>query len=364
MNEKLLDKVMILIPSYDPDEQMVLYVKKLIREGFKNIVIVDDGSKQDTQKYFDEVRELKEVVLLRHAVNQGKGRALKTGMHYFLNTYPKGEMAGIVTADADGQHGVMDTVKVAKCLVETNGFILGTRNFDESNVPFKSRSGNKITTCVFALFYGKKIRDTQTGLRGIPYEFVSECLKMQGERFEYEIVMLIEAVRQKLVIIEEDIETIYIDSNRATHFHAIKDSARIYKIILETFFAFAISGILSFVIDIGLFALLTKVVFSFLDITMSVFLGTLLARVVSSLFNYTMNRNTVFKGGTKNSIFKYYVLCVCQLLCSWGLVVLVFNQIHFDTTIIKCVVDVVLFFISYQIQRLWVFKKMSQQKNV
>lgn len=209
---------------------------------------------------------------------------------------------------------------------------------------------------VFHALYGKRIADTQTGLRGIPYTFLPMCLMLPGERFEYEILMLIEAVREKRAIIEEPIETIYIDSNRATHFQAVRDSARIYRVIFRTFFQYTMSGIASFLIDIGLFALFTKVLFRAFPVPDAVFGGTLLARVISSLFNYTVNQS-IFSGNRfrKITLLRYYSLCVIQMLCSWLLVTAVFRQLQWDTTLIKCLVDLLLFFISFQVQRLWVF---------
>ena len=360
MQSNGLNKVTVLIPSLDPDEQLVHYVEGLIQGGITEIIIVDDGSSEESQRYFDIVRNMAGVTVLHHAINQGKGRALKTGFHYFLNTYRKSEMAGIITADADGQHCVEDTVKVAECLKNNaESLVLGTRNFKEENVPFKSRYGNQITTAVFSILYGKKIHDTQTGLRGIPYSFVSSCLKMEGERFDFEIVMLIQAVRQKRNLIEVPIQTIYINSNRATHFRAVVDSAKIYGIIFKLFFKFALSGILSFAIDIGLFTLFTKIIFSNLETALSVFWGTLLARICSSFFNFNVNRTLVFdnKQSFKMTVIKYYFLCAVQILCSWLLVVFFYERIHMDTTLIKLIVDIMLFFISFQIQRVWVYKE-------
>ena len=351
----LLSKVVVLIPSLEPDEMMVRYVNQLHEVGFEKIVLVNDGSDSSYDSLFAEVAD--KVSVLKHAVNQGKGRALKTGFHYILNTYSEEEIAGVVTADADGQHSVEDTVKVSLRLVEEGSFVLGTRNFNEPQVPFKSRNGNKITTQVFKLLYGKLINDTQTGLRGIPYSYIKDCLKLPGERFEYEIHMLIDAIQKKLQISEVLIQTIYYDSNRATHFSAVKDSIRIYKVIFTNFLQFSISGILSFLIDIIIFSILTKCILVNLDVTISVLIGTVVARVISSICNYSMNRQ-IFRneGAVKHSIIRYYTLCVAQLLVSWGLVVCVFNQVQWDTTVIKIIVDMVLFFISYQIQKNWVFR--------
>ena len=356
LNENLLSKVVVLIPSLEPDEMMVRYIGELKSAGFEKIVLINDGSSKQFDEFFLSVAD--KVILLKHAVNQGKGRALKTGFHYILNTYSEQEIVGVVTADADGQHSVEDTVKVALQLIRDGSFVLGTRDFNEPQVPFKSRNGNKITTIVFKLLYGKLINDTQTGLRGIPYKYLAECLKLPGERFEYEIHMLIDAVQKELPITEVLIKTIYFDSNRATHFSAVKDSVKIYKIIFSNFLKFSVSGFLSFVIDIVMFAFLTKCILGNLRIAVATFMGTIGARTISSLCNYYLNRQ-IFKNKDciRSSIIRYYVLCVVQLLVSWALVVCVFNRIHWDTTVIKIFVDTILFFISYQIQQRWVFKR-------
>lgn len=352
-----IDNVVALIPSLDPDNHLPEYIGRLIGAGFSKIVIVDDGSSKAHGSIFDELNLLPEVTVLHHEVNRGKGRALKTGFEYILKTYSETDIAGIITADADGQHSAEDTFKCAEKLSKTGCFILGTRDFSQSNVPGRSRFGNTTTTIVFKLLFGALIKDTQTGLRGIPYDFLSTCIQLEGERFDYEIKMLIEIVREKRSIIQEPIETIYFESNRASHFKAIKDSWRIYRIILRDFFAFSLSGIASSIIDISLFAVLTKVVFKALPIELATGLGTVSARAISSVCNYLFNRNAVFKqeGKKGKSLIKYYTLCVCQMLASWLLVVLVYNGINGDTTIIKLFVDVFLFFISFRIQKGWVF---------
>lgn len=350
----------ILIPSLDPYEKTVELISELISVGIEKIIVVNDGSKKDSQQYFDKIGKNPECIILNHAVNLGKGRAIKTGLNYFLNTFSREEMSGIVTADADGQHSAEDIVKVAFRLThEKESLILGTRDFNEEIVPFKSKNGNKITTAVFRLLYSKKINDTQTGLRGIPYEFTKTCLKLPGERFEYEINMLIKAVQEKINIVEEKIQTIYFNSNRATHFDTVKDSARIYRILFGCFFRFSFIGLTSYLFDIGLFALFSKLFFFNLNAASCIFLATVIARIFSSLFNFVSNKCAVFRNKCKfgKTIVKYYVLCVLQALTSWILVTAIFGKIGIDTTIIKSIVDLLLFFISFQIQRRWVFAK-------
>ena len=214
------------------------------------MIVVDDGSRQECQHIFEDLSEQSGCVVLHHEINQGKGRVLKTAFSHYLKSYP--EYWGVVTADADGQHLPTDIYRTAQAILIAsvhectplgshvgNTMALGTRNFDEEQVPFKSRNGNKITTRAFKLLFGKWINDTQTGLRAISNGFIPMCLEIKGERFEYEINVPICAVKQRLDIIEVPIETVYFDNNRETHFHPIKDSARIYLIMLASFFVSA-----------------------------------------------------------------------------------------------------------------------------
>lgn len=353
----MLSDVVLLIPSLDPDEKMPQYVNELIEAGVEKIIVVDDGSKKENHHFFDEIKDKKEVILLRHMVNQGKGRALKTGFNYVLEKMP--EVKGVVTADADGQHATDDTISCAKRMLETNSVVFGTRNFNEEIVPFKSRNGNKITTIVFKILYGKLVNDTQTGLRALPIDFIPTCMSLTGERFEYEIAMLIKIVKENREIVEEPIKTIYFESNRATHFDTFKDSYRIYKIMLGTFLKFIVSSLLSFIIDWGIYTILINYVFNGLFYKTGIFYATAIARLVSSMFNFFANKISVFNSNesTKTTMIKYYVLVVFQMLASWLLVSLLFNKLNINSSILKPFVDAVLFIISYQIQNKWVFKE-------
>lgn len=352
-----LDEIVLLIPSYVPDDKMPQYVKDLVKSGVKHIVVVDDGSSEDTQKYFDEIKNIKEVTLLVHETNKGKGRALKTGFEYIKEHMQFAK--GVVTADADGQHAVDDTIACAKRLYETNNVVFGTRNFNEEIVPFKSRNGNKITTIVFKLLYGVWVNDTQTGLRGIPYSYLGTCLSLEGERYDYEIAMLIRIVMDKRSIEEVTIKTIYFDSNRGSHFNAFKDSFKIYKVMFKTFISFVISGLLSSAIDLAIYTILASFVFSSIPYQKGIFFSTIIARVVSSIFNYCMNKNKVFNSSENVpfSIIKYYSLAFVQMWCSSLLVSTLYGLLRVNSSIIKIFVDLILFFISYQIQRLFVFKE-------
>ncbi|MDO4940331.1 MAG: bifunctional glycosyltransferase family 2/GtrA family protein [Erysipelotrichaceae bacterium] len=353
--KKQINNLVFLIPSLDPDEKLVEYVENLIENGAKHILIIDDGSKEETRIHFKKLVKHDEVILLRHVVNQGKGRALKTGFNYVLENMPK--IKGVVTGDADGQHSVEDTIACGRKMLETNDIVFGTRDFNHPNVPFKSRNGNKITTFVFKLMYDVTVKDTQTGLRALPRDFLEKCMALPGERYEYEMIMLIKAVGDERKIIEEPISTIYYGSNSGTHFNAIKDSYTIYKVMLAGFLRFALSSLATYVIDVLLYSFLINNVFYAISHTASIFFSTFIARVVSSLTNYNLNKATVFTSSNKDSIKRYYILAFCQMLASWLLVTLLYSLIGLSTTILKIIVDFTLFLVSYRIQKKWVFNK-------
>lgn len=359
MNKKNVTDITIIIPSLNPDEKLKGTIDGICNKGFKNIIVVDDGSDSEHKAPFAYAKE-KGCTVLVHEVNKGKGRALKTAFEYCL-TLP--ECVGVITVDGDGQHAPEDIYNCGKemLLHHNERVILGCRDFSEENVPFKSRYGNNITKFAFLVLCGIKISDTQTGLRAIPAKFLQAMLEYKGERFEYETNMLLEMKSQGIPFSEVKIATIYLDENASTHFNPWKDSIKIYKII----FKYSLSSGASAVIDLLLFYVALHVFeLSGMDATWNteliVVFATVVARVISSLFNYFVNRKVVFKSASKNSFWKYYALCIVQMAASAALVAglsALFAVGKVGKTVIKLIVDTCLFFASFGIQREWVFKK-------
>lgn len=348
----------LLIPALNPDDSFITYVRELRCAGFSRIVAVDDGSREDLKYIFATLRDEYGCELITHPVNLGKGRALKDGFLYINEKYGEyDDYRGIITADSDGQHTVADVIKLNNLLdgADTPTLFLGSRDFDLDIVPQKSKKGNKITSRVFKLLYGKHIGDTQTGLRAISRGLVDEYAHLDGDRFEYEMNMLIYATRAKHNIVEEPIETVYINNNSETHFRPFVDSFKIYKLILGGFFKFAMSSILSMLLDQGLANLLFYLVFK------NGYLAKGIARLFSAVFNFTLNRKVVFKSNkdARGQAVRYGILAVCQLAASAILVGLLTEicKVTWLFTIFSIVVDTLLFLISYRIQDAWVFKK-------
>lgn len=371
MQQDVLNRISVIIPSLNPDEKLQKTVDSLLEVGFTDIICVNDGSREDCLQYFPS--ENQQITRLTHEVNRGKGAALKTAFAYIQKNRP--DSLGAVTVDGDGQHAAADVLHCAEVMAaKGDKIILGCRDFLQPQVPKKSRYGNRITSAVFKVLCGLKISDTQTGLRAFPAMYYADMQEVYGDRFEYETNMLLEMKARKIPYAEVKIETVYIEDNRTSHFRPFADSYRIYSLILKftlgQFAKFALSSIASFVIDVllaWLFLTLSEKLFNvdFEVKTAATALATggacLLARAFSSVFNFTVNRKKVFSSEMplKASLFKYYCLAVPLALVS-SLITALFEQIpFFDTAalivLLKYVVDCVLFIASYVLQKKWVF---------
>ncbi len=349
--------VSVIIPSLNPDEKLKQVVDGLIEKGFNDIVIVNDGSDTEHMEPFETLKSYPQCTILTHEVNMGKGKALKDAFLFVWEN--RKEIAGVITVDGDNQHGINDIINCGRHMIAgKNKVILGVRDFSGDNVPFKSRFGNGMTSFVFKFACGLNISDTQTGLRAIPYIYLKEFSDIRGDRFEYETNMLLELKSHSIPFEEVKIETIYINENETTHFHPIKDSLKIYRVI----FAFLFSSIMASVVDILVFTVITFAIGSHMEDYTKIFAATVGARIISSLFNFTVNRNAVFKSqaSIKKSMIKYYILCVLQMMASYALVFFSSRLLGLGDGLIsvaKAVIDTILFFISFRIQRAWVFRE-------
>jgi glycosyltransferase involved in cell wall biosynthesis len=361
------DNVIVILPSLDPDHRLNLVVDGCLKQGFREIVIVNDGSDEAHTEPFRIAAEKPGVTVLNHDVNKGKGRALKTAMNWILEN--RKDAAGVVTVDGDNQHHPEDIAACAEAMLEKKITVLGCRDFSEPQVPWKSKAGNNITKFVFRAFCGIKISDTQTGLRAFPTEILPLLCETEGERFEFETNMLLEMHSRNVPFGEVKIRTIYEDKENSTsHFHPFRDSFKIYRIIFKYIF----SSIASTLVDLALFFILNLIFsrtitggftlfgHSFASGWLVVFLATAGARIVSSFMNYKVNKHIVFRSDADHTMLKYYILALIQLSVSATLVYLishVFGEGSILRTLCKVVVDTALFFISFRVQKAWVFKR-------
>ena len=349
--------ICVILPSLNPSDKFDTVVDEVVRAGFTDVVIIDDGSAEEYKRHFRRAEQYPQVTVLTHEVNRGKGQGLRTAFQFLTEQRP--DCRGAVTIDGDGQHLIHDILACANA-IEDGTLVMGCRNFDGPEVPKRSRSGNHITCAVFHIFCGIRLSDTQTGLRGIPAALFPDLLQVRGDRYEYETNMLLDLKRQGVKFREVPIETVYEDGNSESHFRPIIDSLKIYKFILLYLFS-SIAG-----------ALVDQVVFYFSLLLITAtpadpasgekLLAMIVARVCSSFVNFTLNRSVVFHGRDSygKTILRYYALCVPQMLISWLIVDALSRWAATGasilTTLIKTIVDIILFFISFRIQQNWVFR--------
>ena len=228
-------KVTAVVPSYEPDEKLIQVVDGLLAEGFDDIVVVNDGSHEGHLQPFAEAAERPGVTVLRHEVNKGKGRAMKTAFAWCVENRP--DIDGVVVVDGDNQHRPKDAMAVAEAMCrEPDKLWLGVRDFSLEQVPLRSKLGNKITRSFMKLACGVGVTDTQTGLRAIARKHLPLMCSIGGERYEYETQMLLSLRGAGLGVGEVVIDTVYIDENQTSHFNTVKDSWRIYKLIFRHLF--------------------------------------------------------------------------------------------------------------------------------
>lgn len=335
--------MVILIPAYEPDGKLVELIRSIrsLHDG-QPIVIVDDGSGPDYEPVFDAVGRLGCDVLV-HPANRGKGAALKTGFAHIARTYRAHD---VVCADCDGQHRLADIVHVADVTGSHRGeIVLGARAFD-GEVPLRSRFGNSLTRSIFGVLTGARVGDTQTGLRGYPAWMLSWLAGIPGERFEYELEVLLAARRLGIGILEAPIETVYLDGNRSSHFDPVRDSIRVYLPLLR----FAASGLASFALDAVLLLVL-------MGLTGNLLVSVVAARVVSASANFAANRTAVFadRAPTGRSARRYLVLAATVMMLNYLVLAGLTQVLSVPLAPAKLFTEAALFALSFHGQRRYVF---------
>jgi glycosyltransferase involved in cell wall biosynthesis len=333
-----------LIPAYRPGDALPGLAEALRDSGFAPIVVVDDGSGPESAGVFARLSAIEGVRILRHAVNLGKGAALKTGMNFILVGYPAAP--GVITVDADGQHDPADVAEVARVFDEhPESLVLGSRAFAGA-VPLRSRLGNSITQTVMRFIAGQRLSDTQTGLRAIPRRLMVRMLSVPATGYEFELEMLIAAKHLGFAVIEQPIRTIYEVGNPTSHFEPLRDSMRIYFVLLR----FAMISMLTALLDNILF-------YTFFHSSGNIVASLLGARAIALSFNYGAVRKAVFLSREQHRVAlpRYLLLAAANVSLSCALITFLSSRIGFHVMPAKIAVESVLFIANFAIQRDFVF---------
>lgn len=343
-----------LIPAYEPSETLAGLTEQLSDAGFQ-VVLVNDGSGIKYNRIFEEAGRY--AVLLNHGINKGKGCALKTGLSYIRGHFPENSV--IVTFDADGQHSVEDAVRVCgRASLEKGTLVLGCRGFDKG-VPVRGFFGNKVTRFIYCLFTGRHVSSTQTGLRAFGAELIPFMLEISGDRYEYEMNVLLECSKQGIPTAEVKIKTIYFDNNADSHFDAVKDSFRVYREIIK----FAASSLTGFLVDYGMYSLLV-VLTGGLGTAASVSVSNIAARIVSASVNYTINRKLVFKSHANivRTGAQYFALAACILAGNTLFLNWLVEGAGINKFAAKILTEATFFILSWLAQKFIIFKHADGRK--
>lgn len=364
------DKIVAVIPAFEPPCSFIGYAEELLKQ-IPNLVVVDDGSGEKYAHIFDRLAGLNGCTVISYANNRGKGYALCRAFEYLKQNY--NDEYVFVTADCDGQHLISDVLKVCEsAFAEPEALHLGSRDFDDPIVPKRSKSGNVITRRLFGFLYGLNLKDTQTGLRAFSYDLLDLLLQIKGERFEYEMNMLVQMQKRGVPVKETAVTTVYAqtatagdgasdevaeEEQRVSHFHTFKDSARVMGVLFSNLGWYFLSSALSALLDVVSFYVFYRFVFTFGGDALNSLLSTVTARVVSSVLNFTLNYKFVFGGKGKTEVFKYYLVWFWHLALSYlfafGLSAVFTSELLI--TLLKGVLDLCVALVSYKIQQKWVF---------
>lgn len=229
-----MERTVVVVPALNPLASLIQYVENLKILDIHKIVIINDGSEEKYKTIFNELREMKNCIVLEHNENKGKGQALKTGFRYILKNLKKIDF--ILTVGAHGQHKIEDVKRILNNKnIFSDGIILGVRNFHPENIPLESVIGNKVASKLFQILFNRHLLDTQTGLRCIPRKELNWLINVPGNTFDYDTNMLVEAIKRKIPIYEIPISKSYIKKNTIMNYDEIIRPQKILQQMLSTY---------------------------------------------------------------------------------------------------------------------------------
>ena len=332
--------LVLLIPAYRPGGALPALVEA-VRGEFDGVVVVDDGSGVGFASVFDACR----VTVLRHGVNRGKGAALKTGFSHIAAVFPG---FGVVTADADGQHLAADVLRVGGRLTgRSEGvLVLGARQFG-AGTPGRSLVGNRVARGLVWLLLGRRLTDTQTGLRGIPPRLLGALGRIPADGYEFELDMLNAAADLSVPIEEVPIATVYEPGNPTSHFRPLRDSLRIGLVLAR----FSLLSLATAALDNTVFVLGLRA-------GLAVAGAQVAARMASVLFHYPLARGVVFQSTWSHlaTLPLYLGLVAVSGTASYHLLGML--REHFGWTVLgaKLAAETGLLLVNFWIQRDLIFR--------
>ncbi|MDO4805379.1 MAG: glycosyltransferase [Lachnospiraceae bacterium] len=352
----MIKECVILIPAYDPPDNLIQYIEDLMEAGYEDIIVVDDGSREDKQYIFDTLED-GGCHILHHEKNRGKGVAVRTGLFYYTGKY-SGAKDGVITVNSDGNDRIEDIDLVGEILHRqkmegTGHLVVGERDFDSPYISPVNVRANRFMAMVFRWIFGVKLRDVMCGFRGIPDICVTKCLEFPEKTYAYDLAELIGFAKDGYEKVPVTIPAPNPEAER--HFRALKHTFLINVVLWRKLVFFGATSIIAAIVDIFLFWYLTTFVLK--NVRYPIIVGTVLARIVSSSLNYYLSRKLVFKTNEskRKSFSQFFTLAAVQCCISAMSVHFLEMLIGGAAVPIKIVIDLLLFFVAYKIQDKFIF---------
>ena len=351
----------IVIPALNPPATFPAYVEALIGEGFRRIVVVNDGSRTDKLPVFFKVKRLGAVVI-DHRQNMGQGAALRTGFQYYLDHF-QGQSDGVITLNADRQIPAADAAKIASSLhneQEMGSFalVVGTRNLLGKNVSDYDYNMGGVMKLLYHMLMGVRLNDPLSGVFGIPDLRVRQCLDIGGDGYSYATSMTMSF--EKIGFVQVPVSYVNYEEGVEPAFRKVKDTIWILFTIFRKFIFYSITSLSASILDVILFGIFTSVTFR--GNPMAIIYSTICARVISAFVNYLLTKRFVFHfksdsaQETTKSAGAFFLLSAMQCICSALAVSAMKFLLGGNAVGIKVFVDAALFFVSYKIQHKYIFK--------
>lgn len=318
-------KYVALVPAYEPDEKLKKVVDDLKNDKF-DVIVINDGSDIKYEKIFNECG----TKVISYPTNRGKGYAIKKGIEYVKDNYSD---YIIVIVDCDGQHQARDALNLCNYVKEHPDTLAIGKRLRKDNVPLRSKLGNAITKYIFSLATEEDIYDTQSGLRAFEEQLTEYMLETKGDRFEYEMNVLLGLKNRNIKYKEIEIKTIYIDNNKGSHFKTVRDSSRIYKQIIK----YKRLSILLFILEFILFLTLHK-------LTNKIILSNIISGIMCASLGYI----TINTEKQKDELFKNNLINIGKIIVST--IIILILSLKFNLYVSKFISEILMIVLMHEIK--------------
>ena len=352
-----IDDIPVIIPAYKPGDNLIGLINDLRDNGFNRIIVVDDGNGNTMAGFFQHLEEKFGAVVLHHGINLGLGRSLKTAFNYAICNYE--DIKGCVISDCNGIYKISDICKCAEALADNpDSLIITKRQKTDVDIELSNRVINSIFTYSYRFLFGLTVSDPQSILKAIPVKYMKKLLRVVGEGYPFDTNIIVYTKNYHIDVIEIECETEYSRRKTPGKYRTLRESFFIYV----NFATYMFISIWATIVDILLFTLLCAVLEQFHFLKSSqiyIYISTIIARIVSATMSYLFNFRFVFKKkkGRKETFKRFVLVAGCQMLVSAIIVSTIHRYVGGEEVLIKIPTDFALFFIVYQINRKFVFKR-------